>query len=94
MGVPLGRGANIPGLVVYLGFVLDDRRNRPVLRGVASIRIVLLLAFAFGCVEVFNPNSPSVLVGFNGLKTYFLYSPIAFILPYAFKSARAPVSYD
>src|SRR5262245_55242379 len=73
-------------LVVYLGFVLDDRRNQPVLRGVASIRIVLLLAFAFGCVEVFNPNSPSVLVGFNGLKTYFLYPPIAFILPYAFKS--------
>src|SRR5215831_17516777 len=73
-------------LVVYLGFVLDDRRNQPVLRGVASIRIVLLLAFAFGCVEVFNPNSPSLLVGFNGLKTYFLYPPIAFILPYAFKS--------
>src|SRR5215510_15497105 len=73
-------------LVVYLGFVLDDRRNQPALRGVASIRIVLLLAFAFGCVEVFNPNSPSVLVGLNGLKTYFLYPPIAFILPYAFKS--------
>src|SRR5262249_11323863 len=42
-------------LAVYLGFVLDDRRNQPVLTGVASIRIVLLLAFAFGCIEVFNP---------------------------------------
>jgi hypothetical protein len=73
-------------LAVYLGFVLDGRRHQPALRGVASIRIVLLLAFAFGCVGVFNPNSPSVLVGFTGLKTYFLYAPIAFILPYAFKS--------
>jgi hypothetical protein len=73
-------------LAVYLGFVLDGRRNQPALRGVASIRIVLLLAFAFGCIEVVNPNSPSVLVGFNGLRAYFIYAPIAFILPYAFKS--------
>jgi hypothetical protein len=73
-------------LAAYLGFVLDGRRNQPALRGVASIKIVLLLAFAFGCFEVFNPNSPSILVGLTGLKTYFLYVPIAFILPYAFKS--------
>jgi hypothetical protein len=73
-------------LTVYLGFILDRRRNQPVLSGVGSIRIVLLLAFAFGCFEVFNPNSPSILVGLTGLKTYFLYVPIAFILPYAFKS--------
>jgi hypothetical protein len=73
-------------LAVYLGFVLDGRRNQPALRGAASIRIVLLLAFAFGCIEVLNPNSPSILVGLVGLKAYFLYVPIAFILPYAFKS--------
>jgi len=73
-------------LAVYWGFVLDGRRNQTVLRGVASIKIVLLLAFAFGCIEVFNPNSPSLLVGFTGLKTYFLYAPVAFILPYAFRS--------
>jgi hypothetical protein len=73
-------------LAVYLGFVLDDRRNQPALRGVATIRIVLLLAFAFSCIEVLNPNSPSLLVGLTGVKTYFLYAPIAFILPYAFKS--------
>jgi hypothetical protein len=73
-------------LAVYLGFVLDGRRNQPALRGVASIRIVLLLAFAFGCIEVFNPNSPSLLVGLVGVTKYFLYAPIAFILPYAFKS--------
>jgi hypothetical protein len=73
-------------LAAYLGFVLDGRRNQPVLRGMASIKIVLLVVFAFGCFEVFNPNSPSILVGLTGLKSYFLYVPIAFILPYAFKS--------
>src|SRR5262245_1405910 len=73
-------------LAVYLGFVLDGRRNQPALRGAASIRIVILLAFAFGCIEVFNPNSPSTLVGRIGLTKYFLYVPIEFILPSAFKS--------
>src|SRR5215510_720808 len=73
-------------LAVYLGFVLYARRNQPVLRGVTSIKVVLLLAFVFSCFEVLNPNSPSILVGLVGLKAYFLYVPIAFILPYAFKS--------
>ena len=73
-------------LAVYLGFVLDARRNQPVLRDVTSIKVVLLLAFIFSCFEVLNPNSPSILVGLMGLKVYFLYVPIAFILPYAFKS--------
>jgi hypothetical protein len=73
-------------LAVYLGFVLDARRNQPVLRDVTSIKVVLLLAFIFSCFEVLNPNSPSILVGLLGLKAYFLYVPIAFILPYAFKS--------
>jgi hypothetical protein len=53
---------------------------------VTSIKVVLLLAFIFSCFEVLNPNSPSILVGLVGLKAYFLYVPIAFILPYAFKS--------
>src|SRR5262249_11073850 len=73
-------------LAVYLGFALDARRNQPVLRDVTSIKVVLLLAFIFSCFEVLNPNSPSILVGLMGLKAYFLYVPIAFILPYAFKS--------
>ena len=73
-------------LAVYLGFVLDARRNQPVLRDMTSIKVVLLLAFIFSCFEVLNPNSPSILVGLMGLKAYFLYVPIAFILPYAFKS--------
>jgi hypothetical protein len=73
-------------LAVYLGFVLDARRNQPVLRDMTSIKVVLLLAFIFSCFEVLNPNSPSILVGLMGVKVYFLYVPIAFILPYAFKS--------
>jgi hypothetical protein len=73
-------------LAAYLGFILDKRRNLPSPKGVGLIKIVLVVSFVFGCIEVLNPNSPSILVGLMGLKTYFLYAPVAFILPYAFKS--------
>jgi hypothetical protein len=73
-------------LAVYLGFILDGRRHQPALKGVDLIKIVLVVSFIFGCIELLNPNSPSILVGLIGLKAYFLYAPVAFILPYAFKS--------
>jgi hypothetical protein len=70
----------------YLGFILDGRRNLSSPKGVGLIKILLVGSFVFGCFQVLNPNSPSILVGLAGLKTYFLYAPIAFILPYALKS--------
>src|SRR3984893_4013713 len=73
-------------LAVYVGFMLDSRKNLPSPKGVGLIKIVLGIGFVFGCIEVFNPNSPSILVGLMGVKTYFLYPPVAFILPYAIKS--------
>jgi hypothetical protein len=73
-------------LAVYLGFILDGQRNELALKGVGLIKIVLAISFLFGAIELLNPNSPSVLVGLIGLKAYFLYAPVAFILPYAFKS--------
>jgi hypothetical protein len=73
-------------LAVYLGFMLDNRRTLPAPAGAGLIKIVLVVGFIWGCIEVLNSNSPSILVGVMGLKSYFLYAPIAFILPYAIKS--------
>src|SRR5215510_3821029 len=73
-------------LGVYLGFILDGRRKLPSPKGVDLIKNVLGLSFVFGCFEVLNPNSPSIMVGLVGVKTYFLYAPVAFILPYAITS--------
>src|SRR5215813_8014517 len=50
-------------LAAYLGFLLDRRKNELAPMGVGAIKAVLILAFVFGCFEVFNPESPSVLVG-------------------------------
>src|SRR5262249_2900227 len=70
----------------YLGFLLDSRRKRPEPKGIGLIKIILIVSFVWSCIEVLNPNSPSILVGLMGLKLYFLYVPVAFILPHAIKS--------
>src|SRR5262249_19009476 len=73
-------------LAAYLGFLLDSRRKRPEPKGIGLIKIILIVSFVWSCIEVLNPNSPSILVGLMGLKLYFLYVPVAFILPHAIKS--------
>jgi hypothetical protein len=74
-------------LAVYLGFLLDSGiKNLPSPKGIGLIKTVVIVTFVFGCIEVLNPNSPSILVGLMGLKAYFLYAPVAFILPYAISS--------
>jgi hypothetical protein len=73
-------------VVVYVGFLLDSRRRGFAPPEMVALKLIIMLALAFGLLEVWNPNSPSILVGLLGLKAYFLYVPIAFILPYAFES--------
>jgi hypothetical protein len=73
-------------LAAYLGFMLDRRKVHVAAGEMTSVKVALVLSFLFGCVEVLNPNNPSVLIWLTGLKTYFLYAPIAFILPHAFTS--------
>jgi hypothetical protein len=73
-------------LAAYLGFILDSRRNLFAPEGTGLIKLVLVVCVVWGCLEVLNPYSPSILVGLIGLKAYFLYAPIAFILPYAIRS--------
>jgi len=75
-------------LAVYLGFILDRRMNLPSPTSLGAVKIILVIGFVWGCIEVLNPNSPSILIGLVGVKTYFLYAPVAFILPYAIKSRQ------
>jgi hypothetical protein len=73
-------------LAAYLGFVLDRGKGQAGPGEMMGVKVALVVSFLFGCMEVLNPNSPSILIGLAGLKTYFLYAPIAFILPYTFTS--------
>src|SRR5262245_17001521 len=61
-------------LAAYVGFFLDSRlKTIPLPPAVGLVKMVLVASFVYGCMQVFNPNSPSILVGLVGLKTYFLY---------------------
>src|SRR4051794_16447901 len=57
-------------LAAYVGFLIDGRRHQRAVRDAGLIKIVLILGLIFGSIEVLNPNSPSILVGLAGLKTY------------------------
>src|SRR5260370_27088442 len=65
--------------VVYLSFFLAYRRKQ-----VISFRplflIPLLLFVWFGVMQVFNPASTNLMYGVLGLKLFFYYVPLLFVL--------------
>ena len=64
--------------VTYISFFAALRRGK-----VPTFRPVFLLPlgvfFWLGVLQVFNPNSPSMLYGLLGLKLYFYYVPLLFV---------------
>ena len=71
-------GKDILLLLVYISFFRDVRLGRA-----KSFRppflLFLSLFFWLGLLEVFNQNSPSILYGLLGMKTYFYYMPLMFV---------------
>ncbi len=64
--------------VTYLACFTSLRRQRAL-----RFRPAFLMPFMFfvwlGVLQVFNPNSPSILYGALGLKLYFYYAPLVFV---------------
>ena len=64
--------------MTYISFFAALRRGE-----VPSFRPRFLLPLSFffwlGVIQVFNPNSPSMLYGLLGLKLYFYYVPLLFV---------------
>ena len=71
-------GKDILLLLVYISFFRDVRLGRA-----KSFRppflLFLSLFFWLGLLQVFNDNSPSILYGLLGMKTYFYYIPLMFV---------------
>jgi hypothetical protein len=65
------------GIVFVAFFVWVRRRREPLFR--PPFLLWLSLFFWLACVEVFNPNSPSVLYGLMGMKMCFYYFPLIFV---------------
>ena len=54
-----------------------------------EFRVFVMLAAvaaAFGVIQIFNPDSPSILLGINGFRAYFIYMPLAAMIPALFDS--------
>ena len=72
-------------LGVYAGFL----QAPPAARGRSPEKTQLVAALAFstvvGLAQVFNPKLPNLLVGVLGFKAYFLYVPLIWVLPAAFR---------
>lgn len=77
-GPELFFGKDILAAFVYIGLFVEIRRGRE-----KSFRPPFLLFFSLffwlGTVQVFNQNSPSILYGLLGFKTYFYYVPLLFV---------------
>jgi hypothetical protein len=75
-------------VAAYIGFISSRLPTGIHSRAMAGLSTLLLLSLAYFGIELFNPNSPSILLSIVGLKNYLLYPPLAFILPYMFSSSQ------
>lgn len=71
-------GKDILLAFVYVAFYLEVRRGREK-QFRPPFLLALSLFFWLGVLQVFNPNSPNILYGLLGFKTYFYYVPLLFV---------------
>jgi hypothetical protein len=74
-------------VIAYIGFLSSGVLSGVQLRVMAGLRVLLTLSAVYFTLQVFNPNSPSILLSVVGFKNYLLYAPLAFVVPYMFTSS-------
>src|ERR1700722_6301927 len=77
-GAALFFGKDILAALVYISLFAAIRRRREK-RFKPPFLFCLSLFFMLGALQVFNPNSPHILYGLLGFKTYFFYIPFMFV---------------
>ncbi len=77
-GVALFFGKDILAALVYISLFAAIRSKREK-RFRAPFLLSLSFFFLLGLLQVFNPNSPHILYGLLGFKTYFYYIPLMYL---------------
>lgn len=77
-GPALFFGKDILVALVYISLFTAIRRGREK-RFRPPFLLFVWLFFLLGAVQVFNPNSPHILYGLLGFKTYFYYIPLMYV---------------
>jgi hypothetical protein len=76
-------------LLLAYGFFLVSRTPPGThLRAAVPLKEIIVASLAYFSIELINPDSPSILVSILGMKSYLLYVPLAFIVPYMFSSSE------
>ena len=75
-------------VAAYIGFISSRLPTGIHLRAMEGLSTLLLLSLAYFGIELFNPNSPSLLLSIVGFKNYLLYPPLAFIVPHMLSSSQ------
>ncbi|MDF5720669.1 MAG: hypothetical protein PUP91_09310 [Rhizonema sp. PD37] len=71
-------------LGAYLRYYLGSELKYPF--KISGITIALFMAMIWCTFQAFNPSLGSVIIGFFGLKAYFFYIPLIWMLPALFQS--------
>jgi len=69
----------------YAGFAMTKGFAAPVARAQPFI-VLLVLSAAYGAIAMLNPALPSLTLAAVGWRSYFLYVPLVYIVPYLFDS--------
>lgn len=77
-GLALFFGKDILAALVYISFFAEVRRGREK-RFQPPFLLFLSVFFLLGFIQVFNQNSPHILYGLLGFKTYFYYIPFIYV---------------
>jgi hypothetical protein len=75
-------------IAAYLAFLGSSLRSDVHLKVMGGLRALLILSLFYFAFQLFNPNSPSILLSVIGFKNYLLYAPLAFVVPYMFSSSK------
>lgn len=76
-------------IVVYLRFFGERLLKRQPLLPRTQFNVALIILFIISLIEFFNPNIQSLAVGLVGIRSEFLYVPLAFLAPELLNSKRA-----
>jgi hypothetical protein len=71
-------------IVAYLRYYLTSEPKYPFKFSIFNI--LLILVFSWSLYQAFNPSLGSPIIGLFGLKAYFFYMPLMWLVPSLFKS--------
>jgi hypothetical protein len=75
--------------MAFVGFLVKTRQAGSYWFLPRGIAVLLSLAASYGALQIFNPNLPSLFLGLFGFRSYFLYAPLALVLPAVFPTDRS-----